>query len=161
MLKKMALIAAATASTFAVMPVAAQAQYYGGSYNRGYNNSYSNGYNDSYRTDRYGRTYTYDRYGNRVYVNSGSYGGSNGYYGQSSNYYGRNSGYYDQGYRRCSGTTGTIIGGVAGALLGREVGRGGGSYYSRGGSGTTGAILGGAVGALAGRSIDKSSCRNR
>lgn len=73
-------------------------------------------------------------------------------------------GYYGRSYRgdsryarRCKGTTGTIVGGVAGALLGREITR---DRY-RGRSGTTGAILGGAVGALAGRGIDKSSCRNR
>ena len=72
------------------------------------------------------------------------------YYGRSQAYYGnRNYG------RRCKGTTGTIVGGVAGALLGREVTR---DRY-RGRSGTTGAILGGAIGALAGRSIDKYSCR--
>ena len=65
-------------------------------------------------------------------------------------------GYYG---RRCSGTTGTVVGGVAGALLGNAIGRSGGGYYRRGGSGTTGAILGGALGALAGRAIDKDSCR--
>jgi hypothetical protein len=72
-------------------------------------------------------------------------------------YYGRSQAYYgNRNYnRRCKGTTGTIVGGVAGALLGREVTR---NRY-RGRSGTTGAILGGAVGALAGRAIQKSSCR--
>ncbi|HEY0130908.1 MAG TPA: glycine zipper 2TM domain-containing protein [Allosphingosinicella sp.] len=48
-----------------------------------------------------------------------------------------------------------MVGGVAGALLGREVTR---DRY-RGRSGTTGAILGGAIGALAGRAVQKSSCR--
>ena len=84
-------------------------------------------YEQSYRGDRYGRGY-------------------------DSRYYGQRNYRYN---RRCSGTTGTIVGGVAGALLGREVTR---NRY-RGRSGTTGAILGGAIGALAGRSIDKSSCR--
>ncbi|HEX8263183.1 MAG TPA: hypothetical protein VF547_09950 [Allosphingosinicella sp.] len=90
-----------------------------------------------------------------------------GYYGRGD--YDRNSDgrYYGRSYRgdrnynrRCSGTTGTIVGGVAGALLGREVTRGG-SRYGRRGSGPTGTILGGALGALAGRAVDKSSCRNR
>ncbi|GAA4027160.1 hypothetical protein GCM10022281_02240 [Sphingomonas rosea] len=80
------------------------------------------------------------------------YGG--GYNGQS--YYGGN---------RCSGTTGTVVGGVAGAVIGSQIakGRGGYDYYGnrRGGSGTTGAIIGGAVGALLGRKVDKDSCKSR
>ena len=101
------------------------------------------------------------------------YGGySSPYYG--SNYYGQ--GYYGQGYypqryygsryqgsryygsrhyrrHRCgNGTTGLIVGGAAGALLGREIERSGNRYrYNRGG--TTGAIVGGALGALVGREI--------
>jgi hypothetical protein len=44
-----------------------------------------------------------------------------GYY-QDRSYQGRS---YHRPYRRCSGTTGTIIGGAGGALLGRELaGRG-------------------------------------
>ena len=96
------------------------------------------------------------------YRNQGYYG-NDGYYGQNQGYYGRSQGYYGNRYnngRRCSGTTGTIVGGVAGALLGREISRNG-SRFRRGGGGTTGAILGGAIGALAGRAVDKNSCRNR
>jgi hypothetical protein len=71
----------------------------------------------------------------------------NGYYSQ---YEGRTDGYYPR-YRRCSGTTGTIVGGAGGALLGREIaGRG---------NRTTGTILGVAAGALLGRELGKSSCR--
>ena len=99
-------------------------------------------YEQSHRGDYYGQAYQ-SRRSNRAY---------------NQNYYGNR--YYNG--RRCSGTTGTIVGGVAGALLGREVGRSGNrGYYRRGSNGTTGAILGGAIGALAGRAIDKSSCRNR
>jgi Glycine zipper 2TM domain len=55
--------------------------------------------------------------------------------------------------RRRDGTTGLIIGGAAGALLGREVaGRG---------DRTLGAILGAAGGALLGRSVDRNSARCR
>jgi hypothetical protein len=79
------------------------------------------GYNDS----RYERSYRGDRY------------------------YGRSQ--YDRGYRRCSGTTGMIIGGAGGALLGREIA----GRRSRG----TGTILGAAAGALLGRQVGKSSCR--
>jgi len=142
MLKKIALLAAATSATFVALPAAAEAQRYGNGY--GYDSRYQN--QNQYRTDRYGRTY--DRYGRQVYANNnygnGSYGNNGGYYGRSnSNQYGTQ--------RRCSGTTGTIVGGIAGALLGREVA----GYRNR----TTGTIVGGAVGALAGRAVDKSQCR--
>ena len=62
-------------------------------------------------------------------------------------------GYYGgRGYRCGSGTTGAIVGGAAGALIGREIGRDGRGYRYRGrNSGTTGAIIGGAIGALIGR----------
>jgi hypothetical protein len=104
------------------------------------------------------RDYRYEQ----SYRNQGYYGQNDPYYGRNQGYYGRSQGYYgNRNYngRRCSGTTGTIVGGVAGALLGREISRNG-SRYRRGGSGTTGAILGGAIGALAGRAVDKSSCNN-
>jgi uncharacterized protein YcfJ len=72
--------------------------------------------------------------------------------------YRRGDRYYRNDYRgnqRCrnSGTGGTIIGAVAGGLLGNEV--------ARRGNKTEGSIIGAAVGALAGRAIDKSdsNCR--
>lgn len=60
---------------------------------------------------------------------------------------------YDRGrsYRgRCrdKGTGGTIIGAIAGGLLGNAA-------VGRRGDGTAGAIVGGGVGALAGRAIDR------
>lgn len=68
--------------------------------------------------------------------------------------------YYGDGYsyrrHRCSGTTGTIVGAGAGALLGRSIGRGSGYYHRH--SGTTGAIIGAALGALAGRQVGKATC---
>ncbi len=67
-----------------------------------------------------------------------NYRGGDRYGRYDSRYYGRSNVRYNG--RRCKGTTGTIVGGVAGALLGREVTR---DRY-RGRSGTTGAILGGA-----------------
>ncbi len=131
MLKKLVLGATALASTAVIVPSAAEAQYYGG-YSRPY----------------YGQSY--DPYYNQGYYNQGY---DRGYYGQS---YDRR--YYDgRRYgRRCgSGTTGMIIGGAGGALVGREIERSG-RYYRRGG--TTGAIVGGALGALLGRSIARNSC---
>ena len=99
------------------------------------------------------------------------YNGYNqGYYPQQQQNYGYNNGYpqqaysYDNGYygrsygsrHRCSGTTGTIVGAGAGALLGRSLGRGSGYYHQN--SGTTGTILGAALGALVGRQVGKSTC---
>ncbi|MBU0557491.1 MAG: glycine zipper 2TM domain-containing protein [Alphaproteobacteria bacterium] len=56
--------------------------------------------------------------------------------------------------QRCrdNGTGGTIIGAIAGGLLGHEV-------AGRRGDKTAGVIIGGAVGAIAGRAIDKSDSR--
>jgi outer membrane lipoprotein SlyB len=56
--------------------------------------------------------------------------------------------------RKPSGTTGLVVGGAAGALLGRQI--------DKRGSRTTGTILGAAVGALLGRHVDRnviSRCR--
>ncbi|WP_447758244.1 glycine zipper 2TM domain-containing protein [Sphingopyxis fribergensis] len=56
--------------------------------------------------------------------------------------------YYQRHHcRRGSGTTGLIVGGAAGALLGREVDR----YGDR----LPGTIIGGAAGALIGREVDR------
>nr|WP_295375292.1 glycine zipper 2TM domain-containing protein [uncultured Sphingosinicella sp.] len=89
---------------------------------------------------------------------------NNGYYSNShydngyrqayrgDRYYGRNQYSNRNQYRRCSGTTGTVVGGAAGALAGRAIaGRG---------NRTTGTILGVAAGALLGRQVGKSTCRN-
>lgn len=73
------------------------------------------------------------------------------------------SGYYNgkvwrdsQGRLRCrkkDGTVGLIVGGAAGALVGREV--------DGGRNRTTGTILGAAAGALIGREIDRNRRRCR
>ena len=92
------------------------------------------------------------------------YGDDQGYYQQQGYYpqqaYSYDNGYYGRGDRyrrhRCSGTTGTIVGAGAGALIGRSLGRGSGYHHQN--SGTTGAILGAAVGALVGRQVGKSTC---
>ena len=96
------------------------------------------GYDDGY--SRYDRGDRYDRYDRREYRRGDRY------YQNSRN-----------DYQRCrnSGTGGTIIGAVAGGLLGNEV--------ARRGNRTEGSIIGAAVGALAGRAIDKSdsNCNRR
>jgi len=89
----------------------------------------------------------------RGYYDGGGYYGRGRYYG-GDRYYGRgyDRRYYGgRGYCRDKGTGGTIIGAIAGGLLGHEIGNG---RYDRG-DGTTGAIIGAGVGALAGRAIDR------
>jgi uncharacterized protein YcfJ len=107
----------------------------------------------------------------RHYYNDGYQRDYNDGYYQNSRYDSRNNGRYDSryddrdyGYRnsrnardyqcRGSGTGGTIIGAIAGGLLGRAV-------VGRRGDRTAGVIVGAGAGALAGRAIDKSSDRNR
>lgn len=128
MLRKFLTIIAATAATVsAVTPMAAQAQYYGGArYEQVRDHRGDRGY---YRSDRRDR----------------------GYYRERG--YGRDRGYDRRYYGRCrdKGSTGTILGAIAGGLLGHEVGNG---RYDRG-DGTTGAIVGAGIGALAGRAIDR------
>lgn len=73
--------------------------------------------------------------------------------------YGRHRHHEKYSYRhrddRCGkGTTGLLIGAVAGGLLGRAV-------AGRDGDRTAGAIIGGGTGALAGRAIDRSDDRCR
>jgi Ni/Co efflux regulator RcnB len=98
-------------------------------------NRYENGQN-SYNADRY---YRYDRsyQTRRLSANDRIYRGSNGQY-----------------YcRRNDGTTGLIVGGIAGALLGTAI--------APGGSNTIGALIGGGAGALAGRAIERDNVRCR
>ena len=73
------------------------------------------------------------------------------------------SGYYNgrvwtdsRGRQRCrkkNGTTGLLVGGAAGALVGREI--------DKRGSRATGTILGAAVGALAGRHVQRNVISRR
>ncbi|MEI5687613.1 glycine zipper 2TM domain-containing protein [Sphingomonas kyungheensis] len=122
MIKTLSLAGAAFAMTAAALvpatPAAAQRGYYG--YDRGY--EYDRGYRDT-RDYRDGRVYRGDR----------------GYYG-------------DRGYRggqRCnSGTTGTIVGAIAGGLLGRTI--------DTRGDRALGTVLGAGAGALAGRAVERS-----
>ena len=64
-------------------------------------------------------------------------------------YRGENGNYY---CRRSDGTTGLIVGGIAGGVLG--------SAIAPGGSGILGALIGGGLGAAAGSSVDRNSNRN-
>lgn len=99
----------------------------------------------------------------RDYDGGRSYRGDRGYRGERYDRGYRNRGYRgDRDYRhndygyRCNrdGTAGTLIGAIAGGLLGHEV-------VGRRGDKTAGTIVGAGVGALAGRAIDKSDSRCR
>jgi outer membrane lipoprotein SlyB len=79
-----------------------------------------------------------------------------------SRYYDRNGYYHGPTWRdrrgryhcrRSDGTTGLLIGGVAGALIGREI--------DGGRDRTTGTIVGAAAGALLGREVDRNNSRPR
>jgi hypothetical protein len=65
-------------------------------------------------------------------------------------YAGQDGRYY---CRRSDGTTGLIVGGIAGGALGAAI--------SPGGSGLLGALLGGAAGAAVGNSVDRNNVRCR
>jgi hypothetical protein len=138
---KLAAVAAITAAT--MVPAAAEARpHYGDRYAGGY---YDGGGDRGYYQDvRYRGDRGYYR-GDRGYR-----GGRGGYYGRG--YDGGGRGYYRGGRCRDKGTGGTIIGAIAGGLLGNEIGQG---RYNRG-DGTAGAIVGAGVGALAGRAIDRN-----
>lgn len=86
----------------------------------------------------------------------GNYYGGNGYYGQQA-YARGDQRRDDDGRRYCrrnDGSTGLVVGGVVGGVLGHEV-------AGRGGDRTLGAILGIAGGALLGRAIDRDGARCR
>lgn len=104
---------------------------------------------DHYRDGRGGYSHDY-RYQNRDYRDYRDYRG------YDRNYRGyRDNRYYRDNYRcEADGTAGTIIGAIAGGLLGNSV-------AGRNGDRTAGTIIGGAVGAVAGRAIDKSDDRCR
>lgn len=112
-----------------------------------------NGYYDGDPRYRTYANYDYDRvdpayngyYADRYYVDNRRYrerrlaANDRVYRGQDGRYY----------CRRNDGTTGLLIGGAAGGLLGNAI--------APGGSGLLGTVLGAAGGALAGRAIDRNN----
>ena len=123
----LAVTTAAIASMAFVTPAEARGGYYN-DYNSGYYQQVRHD-RDNYRRGDYYRGDRYDRRDRRDYRNSRSY---------------NNDRRRNRGCDR--GTGGTIIGAIAGGLLGNEVaGRG---------DKAVGTIIGGAAGALAGRAID-------
>lgn len=156
-----ALALAGVAVTGAMSPASAQ-DYYGGGGRDYYQASpYSSGYADddggyrAYRARQYRRELErrredyyrrqagmYQDYSPQAYAEPSGYGYRH---------------HRHDGYQCHSGTTGALVGAIAGGLLGREIGRGG--AYDR--PSTTGLILGAGAGALAGRAVGRSGndCR--
>jgi uncharacterized protein YcfJ len=121
MFNKLILSAAVAGTALTALPAAAHAQR--GYYNDGY------AYQQTYRDGRHDRRYDQRRYDRRQYDR------------RYRNHYGQ----------RCSGTTGTILGAIAGGLLGRAI--------DGGRDRTAGTIIGAGAGALAGRAVDRDNCR--
>lgn len=130
-------VGAAAAMVLGTFGAATPAMARHGGYERG---DYYRGY-DGYGRGDYDRGY--DGYRRGDYYR----GGRQGYYNGNNYYRGRS-------YYRCrnDGAAGTIIGAIAGGLIGNSV-------AGRHGDRTAGTIIGGAAGALAGRAIDKSDGR--
>ena len=132
MLKKILGTVSITAAAVAAMSFATPAEARSGYY-QGYGDAYFERVGDDRRYYRRGDYYRGDRYYDRR---------DRRYYREKRRY--RND---RRRYRGCDrGTGGTIIGAIAGGLLGNEI--------ARRGDKTEGTIIGGAVGALAGRAID-------
>ncbi|MBV9931599.1 MAG: glycine zipper 2TM domain-containing protein [Alphaproteobacteria bacterium] len=135
-MKTLVLSAAALAALLPAAPAAADPPSWAPAYGRrahdAYNNGYySNGYNQAYNNGYYNQGY------------------NNGYYAQGYDgpvWRGRNGRYY---CRRSNGTTGLLVGGAAGALIGRSI--------DGGRDRTAGTLIGGVAGALLGREVQRSS----
>ena len=129
---------AITTAAVSAMAFATPAEARGG-YHQGYSDGYYERVGHDGRRYRRGDYYRGDRYRDRR-----AYRDDRRYYRNKRRY--RND---RRRYRGCDrGTGGTIIGAIAGGLLGNEV-----AGY---GDKTEGTIIGGAVGALAGRAIDRN-----
>ena len=110
----------------------------------------NNGYNNGYANNN--RGYTVSN-GQRCYETSGPYSGG---YASNNGTYRTNDPYYPQqgAYGTNTGRTiATVVGGIAGAVLGSKVGGGSGTYAAT--------AIGSMVGGLAGRQVYESSQRRR
>lgn len=137
-LLKISALAAAGATLATAVPATAAVAYSAGE--AAFTAPGQETYNDR-RDWRGDRRYSRDDY-RRGYGNS--------YRNQGRTWRGNDGRYY---CRRENGTTGLLIGGVGGALLGRTI--------DGGRDKTLGTVLGAAAGALAGRAIDRSDSRCR
>ena len=151
MKKTLSAIIAASVALTGLTATPAFARHHDDEY--GYDQGNYRGNDDGYYRRVDDRRYDNRGYENRGYDNRGY--DNRGYYNRDYDRSYNGNGRYNGTCRQGKGTVGTIIGAVAGGLLGREIGRGG--YNNR--PSTTGAIIGAGAGALAGRAIDRSACR--
>jgi|SRR5438067_662040 len=127
-MKTLILSAAALAAVLPTMPAAADPPSWAPAYGRRSHDAYNNGYyNQGYNSGYYNQGYNGQGYNGQVWR-------------------GRNGRYY---CRRSNGTTGLLVGGAAGALIGRSV--------DGGRDRTAGTLIGGVAGALLGREVQRSS----
>lgn len=152
----MAVSAALIAATVGLQPVPADAQ--GNSHHRRDRQEDRRDRRDDDRYRREWRNYDYRHFepGQRRYDASRYYWRDDGRYGARRLY--RNDRIYrgmDNRYycRRDDGTTGLIVGGIAGGVLGNII--------APGGSKTLGTIIGAGAGGLLGREIDKGDIQCR
>ncbi|WP_206365622.1 MULTISPECIES: hypothetical protein [unclassified Sphingomonas] len=136
-----------TLGLLAACTLVAGCDEYGDSYGGGPRRGYGGGYSQ-YDYDRPDPAYNgydasrYYRDDNRRYQERRLSNNDRVYRGSDGRYYCRHS----------DGTTGLVVGGIAGGALGAAI--------APGGSGVLGALLGAAGGALAGQAIDKDSTRD-
>ncbi|GHH14320.1 MULTISPECIES: hypothetical protein [Sphingomonas] len=136
-----------TLGLLAACTLVAGCDEYGDSYGGGPRRGYGGGYSQ-YDYDRPDPAYNgydasrYYRDDNRRYQERRLSNNDRVYRGSDGRYYCRHS----------DGTTGLVVGGIAGGALGAAI--------APGGSGVLGALLGGVGGALAGQAIDKDSTRD-
>jgi uncharacterized protein YcfJ len=116
---------------------------------------YSNGYgNNGYANNGYANNGYVNNNGNRCYTSGGSYPTNGGY--ASNGQYPSNDPYYPQQGRYGTDTgrtVATVVGGLAGAVLGSKVGGGSGQVAA--------AAIGSMVGGLAGRQIYEGTQRRK
>lgn len=113
-------------------------------HDRGYRNGYGYGYQGGYQGGYGGYNGDDDDRGYNRSYNEPVYRNTRVWQGQDGRYYCRHQ----------DGTTGLLVGGAAGALIGRGL-------AGRYGDQTLGAILGAGIGALVGRQVEKSNSRCR
>ncbi|SFF75017.1 Glycine zipper 2TM domain-containing protein [Novosphingobium sp. CF614] len=144
---KITALAAATASLAAAIPASA-ATSYDAQFSAPGEQSYNHG-RERYSREDWRRGYRYSYDDGRDY--RGSYRGyDRPVYRDSRAWRGDDGRYY---CRKDNGTTGLIVGGAAGALLGREI--------DGGRDRTLGTVLGAVGGALLGREVDRGDSRCR
>ncbi len=151
---------AASVPAFAAVPMhSSQVSAYAGYGDHDWDDDDDQGGRWEHHRHDHGRHNGWNRGGgyDQRYYGQGSYGGYDQRVAYNEPVYDNTRIWRNNGQNYCQhrdGTTGLLIGGAAGALLGREVA---GRYGDR----TLGAILGAVGGALVGRQIDKNHARCR